>query len=125
LRSILSEDQIYRIDHYLAKETVQNILMFRFPNPIFEPGWNPSFLDHVQITAAEQLGVEHRAGYYEQAGVLRDMFQNHLLQILSLVAMEPSAHMEAEALRDEKAQVIQSLKPVELSEIDRLVVRGQ
>ena len=87
------ESQIFRIDHYLAKETVQNILMFRFANSIFEPLWNERYIDHVQITAAETLGVEHRAGYYEEAGVIRDMFQNHMLQLLCLTAMEPPAHV--------------------------------
>jgi glucose-6-phosphate 1-dehydrogenase len=103
------EEQIYRIDHYLGKETVQNILMFRFANAIYEPVWNNRYIDHVQITAAESDGVEHRAGYYEQAGALRDMFQNHLFQLLSLVAMEPPSSLAADAVRDEKSKVLASL----------------
>ena len=112
LRTHLSEEQIYRIDHYLAKETVQNILMFRFANIMFEPVWNRNFVDHVQITASEQLGVEHRAGYYEQAGVLRDMFQNHLLQLLTLIAMEPPSSLEANAVRSRRNDVLKSVTPM-------------
>ena len=119
------EPQIYRIDHYLGKETVQNILMFRFANAIYEPVWNRKYIDHIQITAAESEGVEHRAGYYEQAGVLRDMFQNHLFQLLSLVAMEPPVSMEANALRNEKAKVIEALKPLGILERTGSAVRGQ
>ena len=104
LHRVFREKQIYRIDHYLGKETVQNILMFRFANAIYEPVWNNKYIDHVQITAAESAGVEHRAGYYEQAGAFRDMFQNHLFQLLSLVAMEPPSSFEADAVRDEKAK---------------------
>jgi len=100
----LRERQIYRIDHYLGKETVQNILMFRFANAVFEPVWNRRYIDHVQITVAESPGIEHRAGYYEQAGQLRDMFQNHMLQMLALVAMEPPASFEADRVRDEAAR---------------------
>jgi glucose-6-phosphate 1-dehydrogenase len=112
LRSILAEEQIYRIDHYLAKETVQNILMFRFANIMFEPVWNRNFVDHIQITASEQLGVEHRAGYYEQAGVLRDMFQNHLLQLLSLIAMEPPTSLDADDVRGRRNDVLRSVPPL-------------
>jgi glucose-6-phosphate 1-dehydrogenase len=107
---VLNEDQIYRIDHYLGKETVQNILMFRFANILYEPVWNRNFIDHVQITATEKLGVEHRAGYYEQTGILRDMVQNHLLQILALIAMEPPSSLEANNVRDKRADVFKSVK---------------
>jgi glucose-6-phosphate 1-dehydrogenase len=107
------EDQIYRIDHYMGKETVQNILMMRFANLLFEPAWNSHYVDHVQITNAETLGVEHRAGYYDQAGVVRDMFQNHLLQVLSLVAMEPPAGLGADGVRDRKLDVFRAIKPLE------------
>ena len=101
--SVLAERQVYRIDHYLGKETVQNLLVFRFANSIFEPLWNRQQIAHVQITAAESVGIGHRGGYYDAAGVVRDMFQNHLLQLLSLVAMEPPVAFNAEAVRDEKA----------------------
>lgn len=119
------EHQIYRIDHYLAKETVQNILVFRFANSILEPIWNRQYIDYVDICAAEIIGVEHRAGYYEQAGVLRDMFQNHMLQLLSLVAMEPPAQFLSEMVRDEKAKVFRSLRPFDTTAIDRDLVLGQ
>jgi glucose-6-phosphate 1-dehydrogenase len=102
------EHQIFRIDHYLAKETVQNILMLRFANAIFEPLWNRQYIDHVSITAAETLGVERRAGYYEKTGVLRDMFQNHMMQLLALTAMEPPSLFEADRVRDEKAKLYRS-----------------
>jgi glucose-6-phosphate 1-dehydrogenase len=125
LHEHFQESQIYRIDHYLAKETVQNILMFRFANSIFEPLWNRRYVDHVQITAAETLGVEHRAGYYEQSGVLRDMFQNHMFQLLAIVAMEPPPVFEAEMIRDEKVKVFRSLRPFPLDHLNEHLVLGQ
>jgi glucose-6-phosphate 1-dehydrogenase len=112
VRALFMEGQIYRIDHYLGKETVQNLLVLRFANSIFEPVWNRDHVHHVQITAAESVGVEHRAGYYEEAGVLRDMFQNHLLQLLSLTAMEPPNTFVADAVRDEKAKVLGAVRVV-------------
>ncbi len=121
----LSEDQIYRIDHFLGKETVQNILLFRFANSIFEPIWNREHIDHVQITAAEELGIEHRAGYYDQAGALRDMFQNHILQLIALTAMEPPRDMKAESIRNARVQVIRSLRSFHGNQISKTVVRGQ
>ena len=108
----VGEHQVYRIDHYLGKEAVQNILVFRFANSIFEPLWNRQYISHVQITVAESLGVETRGKYYEEAGILRDMFQNHLLQLLSLAAMEPPIAIEADAVRDEKVKVLRSVRPL-------------
>jgi glucose-6-phosphate 1-dehydrogenase len=125
LRSVFEERQIYRIDHYLGKETVQNIFVLRFANGIFEPLWNRRYIDHVQITVAESLGVEHRANYYEGAGVVRDMFQNHLMQLLCLTAMEPPAAFEADAVRAEKVKVLQSIRPFRPDAIDEWAVRGQ
>jgi len=125
LLSSLNEHQIYRIDHYLGKETVQNILMFRFANAVFEPIWNRRYVDHVQITVAESLGVEHRAGYFEQAGLLRDMFQNHMLQMLSLVAMEPPISFDANRVRDERVKLMRSIRPFPLDDLDKCIVRGQ
>lgn len=119
------EGQVYRIDHYLGKETVQNILIFRLANGIFEPLWNRNYIDHVQITAAETLGIENRGAYYEQAGALRDMVQNHLLQLLALVAMEPPVAFEAEAVRDEKQKVWRAMRPMSPEEVARCAVRGQ
>ena len=120
-----SENQTYRIDHFLGKETAQNILVLRFANAIFEPLWNTRYIDHVQITAAETLGVEGRAGYYEGAGALRDMVQNHLLQLLCLIAMEPPIDLSADSIRDEKVKVVRSLRRFAQSEIAANVVRGQ
>ena len=125
LRRWFREDQIYRIDHYLGKETVQNILVFRLANGIFEPVWNRQYVDHVQITVAEDLGVEGRGAYYEEAGAIRDMIQNHMLQLLALVAMEPPVSFDAGAVRDEKVKVLNSLRPLVGAEVDRAVVRGQ
>jgi len=122
---VFGEDQVYRIDHYLGKETVQNILVLRFANGIFEPLWNRRYIDHIQITAAESLGVENRGGYFDQAGVLRDMIQNHLFQIFTLVAMEPPVSLEADAVRDEKTKVMQAIRPIESQNIDQFAVRGQ
>jgi glucose-6-phosphate 1-dehydrogenase len=119
------EDQTYRIDHFLGKETAQNILVLRFANAIFEPLWNTRYIDHVQITAAETLGVENRAGYYEGAGALRDMVQNHLLQLLCLVGMEPPTDLGADSIRDEKVKVVRSLRPFRQEEVATFVVRGQ
>ena len=125
LQGWLREDQILRIDHYLGKETVQNLLVLRFANSIFEPIWNRQHIHHVQITAAETVGVEHRAGYYEQAGVVRDMFQNHLLQLVALTAMEPPVAFRAEEVRDEKAKVLRAVRPIVPASVDESAVRGQ
>ena len=125
LAAVFDERQIFRIDHYLGKETVQNILVLRFANSFFEPLMNQKFVDHVQITVAEQEGVGTRAGYYDQAGALRDMVQNHMLQLLALVGMEPPRALDADAVRDEKLQVIQSLRPLEGDAVDHGTIRGQ
>ena len=125
LRRVFDERQIYRIDHYLAKETVQNVFVLRFANGIFEPLWNSRYVDHVQIAVAETLGVGHRAGYYEHAGILRDMFQNHLLQLLCLTAMEPPVKFEADAVRAEKVKVLQSVRPFPEDGAGAWAVRGQ
>jgi glucose-6-phosphate 1-dehydrogenase len=125
LLSAFRENQIYRIDHYLGKETVQNIFVLRFANGIFEPIWNHRYVDHVQISVAESVGVGHRAGFYESAGVVRDMFQNHLMQLLTLTAMEPPARYEADAIRAEKVKVLESIRPLPLEAIDEWAVRGQ
>jgi glucose-6-phosphate 1-dehydrogenase len=119
------EQQVFRIDHYLGKETVQNILMFRFSNSIFERLWNRESVDHVQITVSEKLGVGERGGYYEEAGALRDMVQNHMLQVLSLIAMEPPVSLEAEAVRDEKVKLLKSIRPLTPENVAKQVVRGQ
>ncbi|MFA6931172.1 MAG: glucose-6-phosphate dehydrogenase [Lentisphaeria bacterium] len=125
LHETLQERQIYRIDHYLGKETVQNILMLRFANIIFEPIWNSSYIDHVQITAAETVGIEKRAGYYDKSGQLRDMFQNHMLAMLSLVAMEAPAAFDADSLRDEQLKLIRSIRPFTIQELGDYLIRGQ
>ena len=123
--SILSENQIYRIDHYLGKETVQNILLFRFANAIFEPLWNRSHIDHVQITAAESIGVEGRVGFYDQAGVIRDFVQNHLLEVMALCAMEQPVAFKADPIRDEKVKLLRSIRQYTGTEIESNVVCGQ
>jgi glucose-6-phosphate 1-dehydrogenase len=125
LRAVFRERQIYRIDHYLGKETVQNVFVLRFANGIFEPLWNHRYVDNVQISVAETVGVGHRAGYYDKAGVIRDMFQNHLLQLLCITAMEPPATFEADAVRAEKVKVLQSIRPIDPDRIDDWAVRGQ
>ncbi|EAV45422.1 glucose-6-phosphate dehydrogenase [Roseibium aggregatum] len=123
--AVFNEDQIFRIDHYLGKETVQNLMALRFANALFEPLWNAAHIDHVQITVAESLGTGGRAGYYDTAGALRDMVQNHILQLLCLVAMEPPESMNADSVRDEKLKVLKALAPIEEQSIDKLTVRGQ
>lgn len=125
IHSVFKENQVYRIDHYLGKETAQNILFFRFGNTIFEPVWNRNFIDHVQITVAEKVDVGHRAGYYDQAGVFRDMFQNHLLQLLALTTMEPPASFEADAIRSEKVKLLSAIRPIPRKAVAGSVVRGQ
>ena len=122
---VFTEDQIFRIDHYLGKETVQNLMALRFANALYEPLWNSAHIDHVQITVAESVGLEGRADYYDRAGALRDMVQNHILQLLCLVAMEAPSSMEAESVRDEKLKVLRSLKPVSAKNADEVTVRGQ
>ncbi len=125
LNKVFKEDQIYRIDHYLGKETVQNILVMRFSNGIFEPIWDRRYIDNVQITVAENIGVEGRGGYYEEAGAMRDMVQNHLLQLVTLVAMEPPSGFEANVVRDEKVKVLHAIMPMNEDDVVRDTVRGQ
>jgi len=125
MHEVLAEHQIYRIDHYLGKETVQNILVLRFANSIFEPIWNRNYIDHVQITAAEDLTVGHRAAYYDSVGVLRDMFQNHLLQLMTFTAMEAPARFEADSIRDEKVKVLRSVRLMKPEEVCNDTIRGQ
>jgi glucose-6-phosphate 1-dehydrogenase len=125
LLEVLQEPQVYRIDHYLGKETVQNILAFRFGNGIFEPIWNRRYVDHVQITAAEKVGVEGRGGYYETSGALRDMVPNHLFQLITLTAMEPPISFEANAVRDEQAKILRAIQPFSPEDVLRRTVRGQ
>src|SRR5205807_2845779 len=119
------ERQVFRIDHYLGKETVQNLLVLRFANTIFEPIWNRNLIDHVQITVAEEVDVGRRAGYYDSAGVLRDMFQNHLLQLVMITAMEAPVRYEADAVRNEKVKVLQAIRPLRGEDVDRDTLRGQ
>src|SRR5262249_1610050 len=121
----LDESQIYRIDHYLGKETVQNILVFRFGNSIFEPIWNRNHVDYVEITAAETIGIEGRGTFYEQTGVLRDIIQNPLVQVRSLVTMEVPASFSADDVRDEKSQVLRSVRNITLNDVANYAVRGQ
>ncbi len=125
IATVFKEHQTYRIDHYLGKETVQNLLVFRFGNSLFEPIWNRNYIDRVEITAAEMLGIENRAGYYEEAGALRDMVANHLLQLLCLTAMDPPVAFDADSVREEKVQVLRAMCPMTPDEIKRHTVRGQ
>lgn len=125
LQAVFQESQIYRIDHYLGKETVQNLMALRFANSLFEPLWNSAHIDHVQITVAESLGVEGRAGYYDRSGAMRDMIQNHLLQLLCFVAMEPPESSAANSVRDEKLKVLKALKTIDETNFESLTVRGQ
>jgi len=124
LHAVFQEHQIYRIDHYLGKDTAQNILFFRFANAIFEPIWNRNYVDHVQMTVAETVDVGHRAGYYDKAGVVRDMFQNHMLQLLTLLAMEPPISFEADAVRNEKLKVLSAIRPVRVEDTVRAQYEG-
>ncbi len=125
LTRVFDESQIFRIDHYLGKETVQNILAFRFANALFEPVWNRRYIDHVQITVAEQIGVEHRGRYYDHSGALRDMIQNHLLQILCLIAMEPMISFDDNEIRNKKVDVLHAIRPIPVDEVHQFAVRGQ
>ncbi|MDP4223293.1 MAG: glucose-6-phosphate dehydrogenase [Bacteroidota bacterium] len=125
LHQLIAEDQIYRIDHYLGKETVQNLLVTRFANGIFEPLWNRNYIHRVEITSAENIGVEDRGGYYDSAGALRDMVQNHLLQMVGLTAMEPPSSLDADAIRNEVLKVFQSLQPIKEEDVPKQVIRGQ
>lgn len=125
VRVHLAESQIYRIDHYLGKETVQNLLVFRFANSIFEAFWNNHYIDHIQITVGEEIGIGTRGAFYEEAGILRDIVQNHMMQLLCLTAMEPPSSLNAEAIRSEKVKVLQALRPIDMDNFSKQVVRGQ
>lgn len=125
LHSNFAEEQVFRIDHYLGKETVQNLMVMRFGNAIFEPLWNYKYIDHVQITVSETLGVGDRVGYYDKSGALRDMVQNHIFQLMALVAMEPPAALDAVSIRDEKVKVFKSIRPFSEGHVDQFTVRGQ
>jgi glucose-6-phosphate 1-dehydrogenase len=125
VHSVFRERQVFRIDHYLGKETVQNVMAFRFANYMFEPVWNRNYIDHIQITAAEDLGIGSRAGYYDGAGALRDLVENHMLQLLTLVCMEPPASFEANKVRDEKVKVLQAITPPTPEDVARTTVRAQ
>src|SRR5207248_3240814 len=125
LARAFEESQIFRIDHYLGKETVQNLLVLRFANSVLEPLWNSKYVDHVQLTVAEEEGVGTRAGYYEEAGALRDMVQNHILQVLAMIAMEPPHSLDADVIRDERLEVLKSLRPIDSEKVDADVVRAQ
>src|SRR5205085_3039830 len=125
LLTVLKESQVYRIDHYLGKETVQNILVFRFSNSIFEPVWNRRYVDHVQITVAESLGVENRGAFYDKVGALRDMVPSHLMQLMTLTAMEPPSSFQADAVRDEQAKVLRAVQPFVAEDVLTQAVRGQ
>ena len=125
VHKVFDEKDVYRIDHYLGKETVQNILVFRFGNSLFEPVWNRNYIDHVEITAAEAVGVEGRAHFYEETGALRDMVANHLLQLLALTAMEPPIAFDADSVREQKVQVFRSIRPMTVDEVAKRTVRGQ
>src|SRR6202008_4879740 len=125
LLKVADENQIYRIDHYLGKETVQNIMAIRFANGIFEPIWNRRYIDHVQISVAETVGVEGRGSYFDQAGSLRDMVPNHIMQLISLTAMEPPISFHADSVRDEQAKILHAIQPISAEEVLRRTVRGQ
>jgi glucose-6-phosphate 1-dehydrogenase len=125
VRKVLAEHQIYRIDHYLGKETVQNILVFRFSNGVFEPIWNRRYVDHIQITVAETVGVEKRGGYFDAAGTLRDMVPNHLLQLLSLTTMEPPISFSSDSVHDEQSKVLHAIQPMTAEDVLHCAVRGQ
>ena len=125
VHGVFDEKAVYRIDHYLGKETVQNILVFRFSNSLFEPVWNRNYIDYVEITAAETVGVENRAAFYEETGALRDMVANHLLQLLALTAMEPPVAFDADSVREQKVQVFRSIRPMSVEDVARFTVRGQ